>query len=62
MSDLIQHTEFANPDMPIETVDGMLTWDEYLHTLRRTMRKNGRQAKIKKTKGKLALYVDKVTG
>ena len=60
MPDLVQQTIFRDPDAEIETVDGVMSWDDYLHTQVKQMRKHGRQAKIKKDGGQLALFVDLV--
>lgn len=60
MPDLVQQTIYREPDATIETVDGTKTWDDYLHAMAKDMKKHGRQAKIKKRYGQLALYVDLV--
>lgn len=57
---LVQHTIFREPDAPIETVDGIMQWETYLQGICKEMRKHGRQAKVKKQHGQLALYVDLV--
>lgn len=59
---LIQEFIYRSPDAQIETIDGVMRWDDYLAARAREFKKHGRKAEIRKDKktGKIGLFTNRV--